>query len=298
MASVQLDWSVFKKSVYCINLVERDDRYNAVKTELERVGLLSETEFYRAARSKVSGAVGCYTSHVNVLRAARTKGLDFALILEDDLCFDIDGLRKFLPRVSHYLESHRGDSSWDILYLGHMPLVSGNILYKLDDFTVRETRSGQTHCYIANLRSPAVNEFINRKIPTVDMMFAGSSIYHIDQQFGDELPRCQAISPMVAFQNDALTSDNNWGVIAELFRPANGSMRELELVSQTFTVPKIALNSLVIAYGMHAVNKLVFCNPVARKFTGWIPIAADHMEKYAAPFNISSYRKNDRLGFI
>jgi hypothetical protein len=285
MASVKLDWSAFRKASYCINLIEREDRYLAVRTELERVGLLDETEFYRASRSKISGAVGCYTSHVNVLRAARARGLDYVLVLEDDLYFDTERLRQFLPRINHYIESHRGDTTWDILYLGHLPLAFGKIVYKLDDFTVRETSSLHLHCYIANLRSPALNEFIDRPIPTKDVEVIGcGSTLHIDLQFRSLLPHCQAISPMVAFQNSALKSDNNWGVIAELFRPGNGSARELELTTQMVTVPKLALNSSVVSYSMHAVNKLVFCNSVARKFTGWIPIAVDHLDKYTMHF--------------
>lgn len=285
MAATKLDWSAFRKATYCINLIEREDRYLAVKTELERVGLLEETEFYRAPRSKVSGAVGCYTSHINVLRTARARGLDYVLVLEDDLLFDTEGLRKFLPRINHYVESHRGDTTWDILFLGHLPLATGKIIYKLDDFTVRETSSSQTHCYIANLKSPALNEFIDRPIPEKDVEVIGcGSLLHIDLQFRSLLPHCQAISPMVAFQNVETASDNNWGAIAELFRPGNGSAKEFELTSQMVTVPKVALNSSVVTYGVHAVNKLVFCNPVARKFTRWIPIAADHLDKYTSPF--------------
>jgi hypothetical protein len=44
--------------IYCISLKERDDRYNHTRSELEKVGLLDSTLFYRRERNLRKGGYG------------------------------------------------------------------------------------------------------------------------------------------------------------------------------------------------------------------------------------------------
>ena len=64
-----------------INLARRKDRREEMEAELKRLGLAAER--FEAIERR-PGIVGCGLSHLEVLKAARAKGLPNVLILEDD----------------------------------------------------------------------------------------------------------------------------------------------------------------------------------------------------------------------
>jgi GR25 family glycosyltransferase involved in LPS biosynthesis len=54
----------------------------------------------------------CAQSHVNIWKHIVAKGLPYALILEDDACFD----RNWLLRLQEFIDSNR-DSEWEGIFL-------------------------------------------------------------------------------------------------------------------------------------------------------------------------------------
>jgi hypothetical protein len=218
-----IDWSFFAGRAYCINLLEREDRYREADAEFDRIGL--HVEFYRTNRHPMSGPVGCYTSHVNVMRMARDAGLSLALILEDDVVFDTELLGKNLARTVHVLRSWESRKHWDIFYLGHAPELSLGTVHNDGDFQIYRTRSTHLHCYIVNLRSDRVLEFLDRPVPVEDRRIMGVTVLkQIDQVMRDTLIDSFAIYPMIAFQRSNTTSDNDWGV-NEIYRPTPARLR-------------------------------------------------------------------------
>jgi hypothetical protein len=207
-----MSWQIFAGRAFCINLVSRPDRQREVSQELHEVGLLPFVEFYNPVKSSVSGAVGCYTSHVTVMRMAQERNLPWVLVLEDDLRFDRDRLRQHL---NHLVESlarlQEGNDDWDVLYLGHNPVASGAAIIRDGEFLIYRTSTMQTHAYIANLRSEKMKDFIGQKLPTADLLDKGNSIYHIDNYFGRTM-RQLGVYPMFVFQKPESKSDNDWGV--------------------------------------------------------------------------------------
>jgi hypothetical protein len=88
--------------IFIINAAQRRDRYDAVLRELaqaraplhrvtriEAVQLRRRRLGRRLSRDQLGG-IGCISSHIEALRAARSAGFAHTLILEDDFCFTSD----------------------------------------------------------------------------------------------------------------------------------------------------------------------------------------------------------------
>jgi hypothetical protein len=114
-----------------INLRERQDRLREITTQLAALSISFEpgkVELYEATRPTDPGgfdslgARGCYTSHLDILRDARDRGVESVLVMEDDC--------EILPRNVARLEAlldelkHR---EWGFAYLGHIvPMAAGS----------------------------------------------------------------------------------------------------------------------------------------------------------------------------
>lgn len=72
------------KNVFYINLDERKDRKELVEAELNKMGW--EYERFPAIKHEI-GAYGCSLSHLACLEQAKERGLDYVVIVEDDILF-------------------------------------------------------------------------------------------------------------------------------------------------------------------------------------------------------------------
>ena len=125
---------VLFSEIYCINLVEREDR-NEYMRELFMENNL-RVNFYRPERNS-DGARGCRESHLWVLKDARKRGIPSVLIFEDDIDILGDLKEVKLPAV------------WDMFYLG------GNwvdILDKSESDDYCKVRSWSTYAYAVHKR--------------------------------------------------------------------------------------------------------------------------------------------------
>jgi glycosyl transferase family 25 len=75
-------WDGFDEIV-CINLNERQDRYEKVKSVFDSFGI--PVKFHRVDKHPNGGVEGCYTSHIQVITSAYERGLQNILIFEDDV---------------------------------------------------------------------------------------------------------------------------------------------------------------------------------------------------------------------
>src|SRR5229473_3424970 len=104
--------------IVVINLAERTDRRSEMEIELKRVNW--SAQFFRAIRPKEKGqfpsvgSKGCFLSHLAVLKLARDHHLNRLIILEDDVTFAADFVRRW-PKALTELES----LDWSIFYPGH-----------------------------------------------------------------------------------------------------------------------------------------------------------------------------------
>jgi glycosyl transferase, family 25 len=109
--------NLFDKT-YLINLASRKDRLQRAK---KRLGDLNITyERFEAIDGKTldshphlkPGEVGCYMSHLNILKDAKQNNYQSILILEDDVVFENNMLEKFYNGYKHIPDD------WEIIYLG------------------------------------------------------------------------------------------------------------------------------------------------------------------------------------
>lgn len=71
----------------CINLLERDDRYEMISQEFDRIGVADRVHWHRPHKHPEGGRVGCFESHLAVFQAALDRGVPFAVVIEDDVRF-------------------------------------------------------------------------------------------------------------------------------------------------------------------------------------------------------------------
>ena len=136
------DWS-FLDAVYCISMLNREDRAASVTRELHRVGLCRHSIFYRPVRGRESARMNIWQSHQVVARHARARGFNRVLVLEDDVRFDTSIDREVVQSIGEAIRLLPRD--WMAFYLGHWPLRVRRI-----DRQVLRTRSLCTHAYIAS----------------------------------------------------------------------------------------------------------------------------------------------------
>jgi GR25 family glycosyltransferase involved in LPS biosynthesis len=70
--------------IVCINLKERADKYNNVKTVFEKLNI--NVEFSRPDKNPAnSGSVGCFERHIEVIKKSYKNNDQLVLIFEDDI---------------------------------------------------------------------------------------------------------------------------------------------------------------------------------------------------------------------
>ena len=96
---------------YYINLDHRKDRNESAIQELSKIGIKNPHRF--SAIKKDNGAIGCFMSHLEVLKSARNKRLPYVTIFEDDVLFLEP--KETLEKLDRIVNS---DIEWDVILLG------------------------------------------------------------------------------------------------------------------------------------------------------------------------------------
>ncbi len=144
--------------IYIINLPSRDDRRREMDAQLKRIGLSlisPDLELFAAIRPPDAGdfpsigARGCFLSHLGALRNAVAHGHERVLILEDDLNFSDDFIRR-MPLVGERLDC----ADWSMFYGGYrldraVPTADGGC-------AVLPARDGVQTTHFVGFRGPAI----------------------------------------------------------------------------------------------------------------------------------------------
>lgn len=137
-------WDFFD-SIRCINLYEREDRYQHCKQLFKRIGI--SVDFYRTERDPNGGHVGCYNSHIKCIKESYDKGDKTCLIFEDDVV-DSDNINDDVLRDAINFMSI--NDNWDILYLGANP--RGDVRHNTITEYIMKGSCTCTHAYIIHRR--------------------------------------------------------------------------------------------------------------------------------------------------
>lgn len=124
-------------AIYCINLDERTDRWEHSLKQFEKLGISDRVERFSAIKCQdkktrneladlhyggywrphymypLNGAVGCATSHLEIIKLAKSRGLKNVLVFEDDFISMTDWhetLKSALCDLDNF--------DWDLFYLG------------------------------------------------------------------------------------------------------------------------------------------------------------------------------------
>jgi len=179
--------------IYCINLIEREDRYlHMKKFEIDENIKLT---FHRTKRSQKGGMYGCFHSHIKVIKQAYDKNQKYIMIFEDDTIRTLSYDKVNYDEIIKFFKTDK----WDVIKFASalhfvpqywVPKIYNN-LYK-----------GPTelnNAYILNRKSMSI------VLNTYDQYIGKCQI---DRYFCHVFKRIYNVMPVV-FDQDWLSDSNN-----------------------------------------------------------------------------------------
>lgn len=114
---------IFGNQIYCICLASRQDRYDNVCKQLEKIGLTAaDITFYRPEKDSRGGIYGCWESHRTINKWGFDSGAPYWLCLEDDLTIT-DQYEQALENLKEILPTN----TWHIINLQNAGVNKKNI---------------------------------------------------------------------------------------------------------------------------------------------------------------------------
>ncbi len=225
------DWSFFDR-VYCISLVNREDRRREAREQFAQVGLQDRVEFVLVDKQRDNPEQGIYESHLLCMRKGLSCGARHLLIFEDDVLFR----RCSAERLAQLVDFMQGHASWDMFFLGCMV----RRCRKLPGLPVAHIGyRSLTHAYAI---TSEYAESLTRQHPWNQVAY--------DDFLRDLQSECMYMAcPAVAFQSDS-PSDNDPYLHLDRMRRIWGGLLLLQRFDQwyhRFRWPLIALHVLVVA---------------------------------------------------
>lgn len=211
----QGDWSFFDR-VYCISLVNREDRRREARQQFARVGLLERVEFVLVDKRRDNPEQGIYESHLLCMQRGLAHGARRILIFEDDVVF-LHCSAERLGELVRFMQEH---SCWDMFFLGCMV----RRCRKLPGLAVAHIGyRSLTHAY-AITREYA--ELLTRKYPWHQVAY--------DDFLRDlKSERMYMACPAIAFQSDS-PSDNDPYLPLDRMRRLFGGLLVLQRLDQWY----------------------------------------------------------------
>ena len=109
-----------EKNIFCINLESNGERWEKMEKRFQYFNM--NVTRWNACTSKDikdnfpdylnEGQKGCSQSHINIWRHIVENKIEYALILEDDACFD----KKWMNKIDNFFEKNE-DKEWDAIFL-------------------------------------------------------------------------------------------------------------------------------------------------------------------------------------
>ncbi len=224
------DWSFFDR-VYCISLINREDRRREAKEQFARVGLQGRVEFVLVDKQRDNPEQGIYESHMLCMRKGLASGARCLLIFEDDVLFQ----RCTAQRLAQLVRFMQGHTPWDMFFLGCM---------------VRRCRKlpGLPVAHIG-YRSLAHAYVITREYAEMLTRHPWDQVAYDDFLRDLRSERMYVACPAIAFQSDS-PSDNDPYLPLDRMRRIWGGLHLLQRFDQwyhRFRWPIIVLHVLAVA---------------------------------------------------
>ena len=182
-------------SVFCINLKHRKDRYKQSKQLFNRLNI--PVEFYFVDKHPHSGRIGCFESHINVIKKSYHRGDEYVLIFEDDIIETPSFDESVMKDVSAYIKK----SNCEYFQLGYSILDTEFISYFVSSQKghIIDYNDMLCHSYILSRKGmkkvlEQYENFIND--------------FHLDV-FYKKILKGASVCPLLFQQNFCIKSDNS-----------------------------------------------------------------------------------------
>ena len=212
--------------VYCINCIERTQRYKEAKNELEQNGF-TKINWIRNKRNKIGGK-GCFLSHLDCYIDFLKTNDKYCLIFEDDIKF-INKSKNNYKKINYIINNAPEN---EILLLGY-GTVNSYVLPQTPNYIKGSFLT--SHSYIID-RSGA-NKIINYYNDCKDW-------FHIDILFNVLNLNMIAIKNRMCIQRQS-PSDNTWLKGFKLESATNNKNFELKQQKDLSLYKKIVLFSFI-----------------------------------------------------
>jgi len=174
--------------IQVINLAKRSDRLGMISLELERAGLVFETQVavdgerddYKS-NFLSKGEIGCWKSHVNSMRKMIEEGYQYSFILEDDatLGFEVD--ENFLSKMTDVMKRNR----IDLLQIGY-----------IEHFYSASIRNGVFEFFIALLKNRGTKDASGVRFVLGDFR-AGAHAYIVNSRLAAAISETVPVPPLI-----------------------------------------------------------------------------------------------------
>lgn len=181
-------------SIVCINLKERADKYQYVKKTFEKLNI--KASFYFAEKHNTSGRIGCFESHINVIKKCYENNNNYILIFEDDIVETPSYKEKYINEIMNFLQDNK---ECYFVQLGYTILPHELISFlSSKNYTknIIKYNGNSTHAYILSRKGMEIilqnwQEYVYKKEMDLDIYYKeifknnGASIIPIlfDQNF-------------------------------------------------------------------------------------------------------------------
>ena len=119
MASPSSLYSSLFDGIICITLADAKDRHAHMRHIIKQTHI--PLEFYYAKRHPLGGRVGCFDSHVAVVKLAYERGYKNVLVLEDDLLPTSSYDPRIIAKAMEVTRPNK-DPEWEMIKFGYVPM--------------------------------------------------------------------------------------------------------------------------------------------------------------------------------
>jgi len=189
------------KHIYCISLINRDDRYNHACNEFKKVGILDKVIFHRPFKDPRGSKYGSYESFLWCLKdGLKNNDNEPILIFEDDVQFNMNEIST-IDSIIKTIQKWKDESfEWDTVRLGHW---KGIFVEKYNENLYR----GNCYTIHACIWNP---EFAKKLLLTNSLSIMSNPMEFCDTYIGRISGRNYLVKNLICYQADGFTSDNIW----------------------------------------------------------------------------------------
>ncbi|MEM1309006.1 MAG: glycosyltransferase family 25 protein, partial [Cyanobacteria bacterium P01_H01_bin.153] len=165
-----MEFQDYFSRTYIVNLPERADRRTGMNRELKRAGFAhSGPQFHyfpaiKPVEKKAfpsNGVLGCFLSHLEILKLAERENLKNVVIMEDDLAIPKNFAQAIKPVCQQLTET-----PWDVVLLGHLPYQHSSVAESEPAASLKDEPCSlqPTHVPLRGTHFYAVNQCAYRKL--------------------------------------------------------------------------------------------------------------------------------------